>query len=288
MHVAMLGFGLIGGSIARALAAAGPSSWQVTAWTPSGTGPRAAAADGTIATAAATPRAAIRGADLIVLAASPTACIALLDDLAGGWRQDIGPKAVVTDVASTKSSITLRAAALGLPFVGGHPMAGRERSGYAASSADLFIDRPWVIVPSGEPDRDAQVRALAVACGAVPLSMGAAAHDAAVAGVSHLPLVAAAALVGAVTGGPRDPRADWADGAALAASGWRDMTRLARGDVEMGTGIATTNASALAARIRDYIAVLEGWVDDLEATGGPDRDAVEERLRSARERLEAM
>lgn len=288
MHVAMLGFGLIGGSIARALAVADlAAAWRVTAWTPSGDGPRAAAIEGTIAEAAATAQSAIRGADLIVLAATPSACIAMLDDLADGWRADISPDAVVTDVASTKAAITLRAAAIGLPFVGGHPMAGRERSGYAASSADLFVDRPWVIVPSAQPEWDARVRALAVACRAAPVTMGADAHDAAVAGVSHLPLVAAAALVGSVAGGPDGPREDWVDIATLAASGWRDMTRLARGDVEMGTGIATTNATALAARIRDYVAVLEGWVADLEATGGPDRDAIEARLRSARERLEA-
>ncbi len=287
MHVAMLGFGLIGGSIARALAVSDQATaWRVTAWTPSGEGPRAAAGEGTIAAAAVTPQAAIRGADLIVLAASPTACIALLDDLAGSWRADIAPDAVLTDVASTKSAITLRAAALGLPFVGGHPMAGRERSGYQASTADLFIDRPWVIVPSAAPDRDARVRRLAVACRAIPLSMGATAHDQAVAAVSHLPLVAAAALVASVAGGPEGPREDWAEAASLASSGWRDMTRLARGDVEMGTGIAATNAPALAARIRSYIAVLEAWAADLEASGGPDQDAIEARLREARDRLE--
>ncbi len=285
----MLGFGLIGGSIARALAVSDQATaWRVTAWTPSGEGPRVAAGEGTIAVAAATPQTAIRGADLIVLAASPTACIAMLDDLAGAWWTDIAADAVLTDVASTKSAITLRAAALGLPFVGGHPMAGRERSGYQASSADLFVDRPWVIIPSAEPERDARVRALAVACGAIPVSMAATAHDAAVAAVSHLPLVAAAALVASVAGGPEGPREDWAEIATLAASGWRDMTRLARGDVDMGTGIAATNAPALAGRIRGYIAVLEAWAADLEATGGPDRDAIEARFRAARERLEAM
>ena len=104
-------------------------------------------------------------------------------------------------------------------------------------------------------------------------------------------MVLAAALVESVTGGPGEagePRPDWADAAALAATGWRDMTRLARGDVAMGTGIVATNADAIASRIRDMIGVLEGWIADLERGGGPDEEALAGRLRSARERLESM
>lgn len=286
MHVAMLGFGLIGGSIARALAR-DAGDWRVAAWTPTGRGPADALADGVIAAAAATPEAALQGAELVVLAAPPTTCIALLDELAGSWGAALAPDVVLTDVASTKTAITLRAQALGLPFVGGHPMAGRERTGYAASTDDLFTDRPWVIVPSSRPAADERVRALAVACGARPVTMTAAAHDRAVAGISHLPLVAAAALVESVTGAG-EPADDWPDAQRLAAGGWRDMTRLARGDVAMGTGIAVTNAPALAARIRAYVRSLEAWADDLEAVGGPDQDAIEGRLRRARARLEAM
>jgi prephenate dehydrogenase len=287
MRVAMLGFGLIGGSVARALAEYAPGAWQVAAWTPTGRGPALALADGLIAAAAASPEDALRAADLVVLAAPPTACIALLDDLAGPWRVTLAPEAVVTDVASTKAAITLRAAALGLPFVGGHPMAGSEQAGYGASSADLLAGRPWVIVPSAAPAMDARVRSLAVACRAEPVDMAAGDHDRAVAAISHLPLVAAAALVGSVAGAADEPAGDWPAARRLAAGGWRDMTRLARGDVAMGTGIAATNAEALAARVRAYIQTLEGWAADLEADGGPDQDAIEARLRSARDILEA-
>ena len=99
-----------------------------------------------------------------------------------------------------------RAEALGskLRFVGGHPMAGREASGFDAATADLFVDRPWVVVP-GAHSRPADVERvewLARAVGARPLRMDAEAHDAAVAGISHLPLVLAAALVEAVTAAP--------------------------------------------------------------------------------------
>jgi prephenate dehydrogenase len=289
MRVAMLGFGLIGGSIARSLAVRGAGQgWSVAAWTPSGRGPAAARDARVIAEASATPDATLRDAELVLLAAPPTACIALLDELAGPWNASLPPDAVVTDVASTKTAITLRAAALGLRFVGGHPMAGLEHSGYEAARDDLFVDRPWVVVPSIDPAWDRRVETLAMACGARPMTMTAADHDRAVAGISHLPLVAAAALVEAVAGGAEGLREDWPDAASLAAGGWRDMTRLARGDIEMGAGIAVTNGAALASRIRAYVAVLEAWAADLEAEGGPDRDAIERHLRSARTRLESM
>ena len=295
MRIALLGLGLIGGSVARALRersrADAPDAWSIAAWTPSGRGPGRALDDGVIDTAAATPETAIEGADLVVLAGPAPDCLAQLDELAGPWRRVLAPDAVITDVASTKGSIVLRATALGLRFVGGHPMAGRETSGYGASSADLFVGRPWVVVPTSEADVAAveRVERLAVACGANPVRLGAAAHDRAVAGISHLPLVVAAALVEAVAGhGSAGPSADWPTAASLAATGWGDTTRLARGDVTMGAGIIATNAPAIADRIRELVTALDAWLAELERPGGPDAGEIADRLRTARERLEAM
>jgi prephenate dehydrogenase len=115
--------------------------------------------------------------------------------------------------------------------------------------------------------------------------MAAADHDAAVAGVSHLPLIAAAALVEAVLGHEDDPRADWPQARALAATGWRDMTRLARGDPDMGAGIIGTNAPAIGARIRDLVTALQEWADLLGPPDGPAAEEVRDRLRAARDRL---
>lgn len=291
MRMALLGFGLIGGSIARALrehGATGSADPHISAWTPSGEGPAAALRDGVIDVAAASPETAIADADLIVLAGPASVCLAQLDDLAGGWGGALLPDTVITDVASTKTAIVMRASALGLRFVGGHPMAGRETSGYAASSADLFVDRSWVIVPSADDAAVERVEALATATGARPRRMTAAVHDEAVAAISHLPLVVAAALAEAVAGSGSADREDVAIAAGLASSGWRDMTRLARGDAVMGAGIVTTNAPAIAPRVRDLIAALEAWLVELERPGGPDEGEVAERLRAARENLEAM
>jgi prephenate dehydrogenase len=290
MRLALLGLGLIGGSLVRALRARSvPGAFevgQVAAWSPTGDGPAAAVHDGVIDVVAPSPEAAVAGADLVVLAGPALVCLAQLEELAGPWRESLGPNTVITDVASTKARIVERAESLGLRFVGGHPMAGRESSGYAASTADLFVDRPWVIVPTQDAAAVERVEMLASATGANPRRMTAETHDVAVAAVSHLPLVVAAALVEAVAGGETGVRADWPIAAGLTATGWRDMTRLARGDIAMGAGIAATNGPPIARRIRDLMDVLDGWARELERDGGPDPDAVAARLGLARDRLE--
>ena len=284
MRVAFLGLGLIGGSIARALRARAPAgAFELVAWTPTGVGPAHALAEGVIDRIAALPSEALDGADLVVLAAPAADCLALLDELAGPWRASLTTDAVITDVASTKGAVVLRGTALGLRFVGGHPMAGRETSGFAAADAALLLDRPWVVVPTTDDAAVARVEDLATSTGARPVRLAAAAHDAAVAAISHVPLVVAASLAEAMSSAP-----DWPVAASLAAGGWRDTTRVARGEVAMGTGILTTNAEPVAARLRALIDVLEAWADELERPGGPDATAIAARLRDARDHLEAM
>jgi len=287
MRVAILGLGQIGGSVGRALVAAG-DPWRVAGWTRSADARHAAAADGI--DVAGSIGEACTGADAIVLAVPPLACLELLDELAGGLRSATDQDAVITDVASTKAAICARAAGHGLRFVGGHPMAGREASGYAAADAALFAGRPWVIVPSDPPDIAAEDRVanIAATCGARIVRLGAVEHDAAVGAISHLPLVVAAALVESVAGGLNGAeREDWPVAAGLAATGWEGMTRLARGDVEMGTGIAATNAPAIASRLRDLRSVLDAWLAYLEGPSGPDAAQIEARLLAAREMLKS-
>jgi prephenate dehydrogenase len=274
VHLAFLGLGQIGGSVARAALAAGFAE-RVAAWTPSGAGPRAAIADGIVT--AASPGEAIRGADVVILAAPPLDCLALLDDLAGQLGADLRPDAVITDVASTKAEIVGRAAALGLRFVGGHPMAGRETSGYTSADPGLFHDRPWLIVPLAAVDDPAvaRVEALAIACGARPIRIGAAEHDAATALISHAPLALSAALVEAAAARP-----EWPLAAAIAAGGWTAMTRLALGDPAMGAGILATNAAATGGALRSYREAIDSWIALLD--DGADPAELLERLAAAR------
>jgi len=291
VQLGIVGFGQIGGSIASALRArdGGGREWQVAAWSPSGDGPRRARADGVVDAAVSRFEDAVADADLLVLAAPPLACLELLDRLAG---TELASGAVVTDVASTKRRIVERAGALGLPFVGGHPMAGRESSGYAAADPELFVDRPWVITGSDDEARAPgaaieRVERLATAVGARPVRMDPLDHDAAVAAVSHLPLVLSAALVEAVAGRRgRTGAGDAADPRRLAAGGWASMTRLARGDVEMGTGILATNADLVAERLRAVRAAIDEWLAVLEAENGAvDAGDLRARLATARDAL---
>lgn len=272
MHLAFLGLGQIGGSVARAALASGFAT-RVSAWTPSGAGPRAAAADGI--EPAATLEAAVRGAQLVVLAAPPLACLDLLVAL-GALDPSVPGDAVVTDVASTKSEIVERAGQIGLRFVGGHPMAGREATGYASSDAALVVDRPWVVVPAADVEATDRVLALATACGARPIRMSAAEHDEAVALISHAPLVVSAAMAGAAVGRP-----EWDAAAVLAAGGWASMTRLARGDPDMGAGILATNRVATSNALRLFAAALDEWIGLLEE--GVEPTELRDRLLAARD-----
>ena len=169
MRVGFLGFGLIGGSVARAPARRGtrPGSGSSSDGLP-----RATVLAGRQPMVSSTRRRGGRrtpspGADLVMLAGPATACLGLLDDLAGPLGDALGADAVITDVASTKGALVRRADAAGLRYVGGHPMAGRETAGYEASSPDLFAGRPV----GGRPGRGGhrrgreRVASLARACG---------------------------------------------------------------------------------------------------------------------------
>lgn len=291
-RIAFVGFGLIGGSVALALREAG-SRARLAAWTPDGTGPAEGLRRGLLDAAPGTAAEALDGAALVVLAGPPLAILAALGELAGTLRGALADGATITDVGSTKAVIAATAEALGLPFVGGHPMAGRETTGVGSATADLFHDRPWVIVvPDGtDPRHVERVEALATATGARAARMDAMDHDLTVAAISHLPLIASAALVESVAA----DAARWPDAHRLAASGWRDMTRLARGDADMGAGIIATNVRPIAGYVRAYRDALDAWLSDLEAmtdesqpvVPGPQRvAALRARLAAARETLQ--
>jgi prephenate dehydrogenase len=289
VRVSIVGFGLIGGSIAMALHERGPAGeWHVTAWSRNPAPVQKALADGVVEAAAATLEEAVRGADMVILAAPPLTCLNLVDQLGGPLRDALPEDCTITDVASAKAMIVARADAAQLPFIGGHPMAGRELSGYGAALPDLFVGRPWVTV-LGQHARlcdGERIGELIEACGALQIPMRAAAHDSAVAAISHMPLLVSAALVEAVAGGPDEPEhADWQAAGALAATGWAGMTRLARGEPGMGAGIAATNSAAIASRLRDFRAVIDAWISELERDGGADADALLARFASARDRL---
>ncbi|MGH8971070.1 MAG: prephenate dehydrogenase, partial [Actinomycetes bacterium] len=200
---------------------------------------------------------------LAVVAVSPSATAGVVAGLVAG-----NAAATVVDTAGVKADVLREVRQVVGPtphFVGTHPMAGRERSGPGAARADLFEGRPWVIVESGadEPSR-ARAHDLVRRCGAVPVPMDAAAHDAAVALVSHVPQVAAS-LVAA--------RLAEADGAALALTGQglRDVTRVAASDPDLWVDVLAANAGPVARILADVRHDVDGVIHALhEMADDPD------------------
>lgn len=215
--VGVIGLGLIGGSLARALSRAG---YRVIGCDRPGVRRRARRARA-IAEEAATPEEALSRADLLVLAASPETNRRLLRRLATR-----AGAVVITDVGSVKAPIVREAERLALTgFVGGHPMAGTAERGFGASRADLFAGRPWVVTVTrrSSPRARRHVAAMIRAAGARPVLVGAAEHDRAMAFLSHVPQVVAWALDGAARQDPVARRL-----LRVAGPAFLDMTRLAR------------------------------------------------------------
>jgi prephenate dehydrogenase len=180
---------------------------------------------------------------------------------------------VVTDMASTKTAVMEWASAAGVQLVGGHPMCGREASGIDAADAALFKGAPWVLT-AGEP----AVTELVEAVGARPLVMDAATHDRLVAGVSHAAFLLSVGYVLALSG-----RADWPEASRLAASGFRDMSRLAAGDPGLYTGITSTNRSQILEQLDGISAAIARLRRHLEADD-PRLAELFEEARAVRER----
>ena len=252
-RVAVLGLGLMGGSLGLALRAAGGAGTIAGYDKREGVATRAHGR-GAVGVACASVAEAVAGADLVVLAAPVLAQRDLLRALA----THLMPSAVVTDLGSTKVGVVEWAEET-LPdpshFVGGHPMTGSERSGIEAADAGLYRGRPWCLTRSARTTSAAldRVQALVECVGARPIVVEAAAHDVAVAAISHLPLVVATALVLAATESP-----EWDLARTLAAGGFRDTTRVASGDPNMASDICLTNTRPLMDCLDAYLAVLHG------------------------------
>ncbi len=202
-------------------------------------------------------------ADVIVLATPARTILRQLPEVGRAAR----PGALVLDLGSTKVEICAALANLPpeLQPVGGHPMCGKELAGFAAAEAGLYRNKTFVLCPLSRTSGAAlaQARALVEAVGARPVILHPAAHDRAVAAISHLPYAVAAALVNTVSTAD-DPLAR-----SLAASGYRDTTRLAASDVDMMLDILLTNRSAVLDWLDAYAAQLAGLRESLAAEDEP-------------------
>ena len=257
--VAIFGVGLIGGSFALALRKAGFSGQIIGVSSPE-TIQRARGLN--VIDASATLAEAAESADLIYLSQPILRILECLPELDPFVR----PEALVTDAGSTKSAIMERAAATlkRCQFLGGHPMAGRERRGVEAAEADLFRGRPYVLTPTNpaelETPRAREFADWIRKIGAVTLAFDAHEHDRVVAYTSHLPQLAATALAATLDGRP-EPRSG-IFGPALT-----DSTRLALSSFDIWGDILATNPGPILDALGDYIATLEDFRAGIE----PDR-----------------
>jgi prephenate dehydrogenase len=282
-RIAVIGLGLLGGSVALAARSRGVAR-EVVGATRSAEARDEAIARGAVDRIAPLEE-ACRDADLVVLAtpvgAMPAIARALAPGLAGsaqraaGERRPEGPGTVVTDVGSVKAPLVDTLPGVlppGCPYVGSHPMAGSHHRGMAHARADLFEGSVCIVTESPDPAAGARVVAFWEQLGARVVRRSAAQHDAEVAWVSHLPHLLAFAFAGSLASAP-------AAAAELAGAGFRDFTRIARSDAELWADILTANRKALAAPLGAAGAQLEALARALE-TG--DAEAVDRLLSAAR------
>jgi len=252
--IAIIGLGLIGGSIALAARELWPKGLVIAVDTKDVL--EEAMVRGAIDVAADDLVVAAE-ADLVILAAPVRQNIALLEQL----QKDVTGSAVITDVSSAKRAVV--DAARHLParftFIGGHPLGGAARGGFTHARPDLFRDRPWIFTPHTDGSGEAleKLYQFVTALGARPTTMTPAQHDRLLAYVSHLPQLAASALM-EVVGGTAG-----VEGLALAGRGLVDTTRLASSPANVWKDVCATNADEIGAALDTLIGRLTELRADL-------------------------
>ncbi|WP_036303636.1 prephenate dehydrogenase [Methylotenera sp. L2L1] len=274
----IFGVGLIGGSVASALKKAG-SSAEIVGVGRSSESLQTAIDLNVIDTATSNIAEALLHADIVLIAAPVAQTPLILNAIKPHLHADT----VVTDAGSTKSDVLACAKEiLGeqfTQFVGGHPIAGAEKSGVTAATADLYINKNVVLTPTNSTNENAvqRVRELWQHCGANVTEMPAETHDGIFAAVSHLPHLLAFALVDDIAS-----RANAEQLFGFAASGFRDFTRIAGSHPEMWRDISLANKTALLNEITAYQNELSRLKQMLEQDDGDALHALFERASIAR------
>ncbi len=260
-RITILGTGLIGTSIGLGLAGRPNRQYEIVGADRDRGAARTAKKLGAIDKDVGSIEEAVSGAGLIIMAVPVIAARQIIQDSV----RYLVDGAVITDVCSTKADI-MRWAQEYLPdsvhFVGGHPMAGSEKSGPEAASATLFKDATWAVTPSPRADQRAvsMILGLVESLGAHPLYIDPAEHDQYAAAVSHVPLLASVALFRMV----RDSQG-WEDASLLAGPGFKDLTRLASGDPQMSRDIMMTNREAVLhwiGRLQDELSTIKDALNE--------------------------
>jgi len=275
-RLAIIGVGLIGGSLARALRRAGAVG-HITGIGRGRKNLERALELGVVDSWTQDIAAGVKDADMVLIAVP----MGMYDGVFGTMADHLKNGCIVTDAGSTKQhAIDVAGRHLVNPalFVPAHPIAGTEQSGVEASFAELYTGRTCILTPNDSTDPEALdlVERVWQTAGSHVVQMDATTHDDLLAGVSHLPHVAAFALVNAVRGqqtGAYDPFA-------FAAGGFRDFTRIASSNPQMWRDIALCNRDALLKKIDALLTELTGLRDAVDRR---DAEALLDEFSAAKE-----
>lgn len=271
--LAVLGLGLIGGSLGLALQQAGVAK-HISGYDSNHSSTYQAWKIGAITEICDKAENAVEEADMVILATPILAMRELLEHIAPRLKRGV----LVTDTASTKVQI-LKWATSSLPahvkLVGGHPMAGRELSGIQAAEAGLFEGCTYCLIPARHTSTEGveQLSEIVMKLGAHPLILDADRHDRLVAGISHLPFLLSSALVQCLS-----KKENWGELTNLAAGGFRDMSRLAAGSPTMYRDICVTNKE----EILIWLDALASELDNIRALITLDDEVLESYFTQAK------
>ncbi len=247
-----IGLGLIGGSIARAIRNTNADA-RIIAYDPDEVSLQEALRDHVLTEAASAIDEAFSDCDIIFLCAP----VAHNDRNLPAVKKVLSPQAILTDIGSVKTDIHehIRAAGLQDFFIGGHPMAGSERTGYRNSRAKLLENAYYILTPEPEvsPQKAASFTAFIASLGAIPLILDCQKHDYATAAVSHVPHVISASLVNLV----RDSDDEQGIMKMIAAGGFKDITRISSSSAVMWQQICLTNTKNILSLLDDYMESLQ-------------------------------
>lgn len=262
--IGFIGLGLIGGSLARALRRSEPAH-RLIAYSPRDEETSQALSEGVIDAVCRQNDPLFSTCDLIFLCAPVQTNISYLPFLKETARQDC----ILTDVGSVKGIMAESAASCGLAdrFIGGHPMAGTEKSGYE-NSTDLLLENAWFFITPTEhsdPDAVSRYHSLVESIHALPLVITPEQHDRIVAGVSHLPHILASSLVNTVK--TLDSEEEFMK--LVAAGGFRDITRIASSSPDVWEQICLSNRDSILDTLDSFIEIIENAKSFISAGNGP-------------------
>ena len=279
IKIGFIGLGLIGGSLAKTIRYKHPDSY-ICALDTNTQALEKAAEDGVLNRGYTTLTDDFKDCDYIVLAALPSVNISYLSIL----KSYVSNKTIITDVSSVKTPIHHEVETLkDIKFIGGHPMAGSEKSGYQHSTNHLFENVYYIITPSAFVSQEEIQRYtyFISTLGSLPLVLTYQEHDYITAAVSHVPHVIAYSLVNLVKNS--DSKEEYMK--MIAAGGFRDITRIASSDPKMWEDIVLENKDNTTRLLKDYVASLNQTITNIESS---DTEALVSSFGSAQAYRESM